>query len=183
MVLTLLTSNCIQHELQYTTTLPYVTCKNPCKLRLNLQNLEANLQILLILFLEGFPNIFSVLQKLIPGLAELTSNKRLRMAEHIIANLSHILIVTNSAVNIIVYAMKVWMGWTIDWTKDFSSNLFLFRISNFAMFYGLGSAELQLSVNPRDIIIPQRRFPLQKHASWRYIQGVPRKGPLVPQSG
>ena len=58
--------------------------------------------------------MFSILQKLIPGLAELTSNKRLRMAEHVIANVSHILIVTNSAVNIIVYAMKVEIGCTID---------------------------------------------------------------------
>ena len=37
----------------------------------------------------------------------LTTNKRLEMAEHVVANVSHILIVTNSAVNIIVYAMKV----------------------------------------------------------------------------
>ena len=47
------------------------------------------------------------LQKLIPGLEVLTTNKRLEMAEHVVANVSHILIVTNSAVNIIVYAMKV----------------------------------------------------------------------------
>ena len=45
----------------------------------------------------------------------------------------------------------------------------LFRISSFATFYGLGSAELLLSVSPGDIIIPQKSFLLQRHASWRYI--------------
>ena len=89
----------------------FIVCHTP-KAALNLYEVGtvgSNLNCLEILIWCNESNIIRLLQKLIPGLAELTSNKRLRMAEHVIANVSHILIVTNSAVNIIVYAMKVWI--------------------------------------------------------------------------
>ena len=53
-------------------------------------------------------------QKLIPRLSVVTGQPVMGLVENIIANISHILIVTNSAVNIVVYAMKVSSGWWRD---------------------------------------------------------------------
>lgn len=55
-----------------------------------------------------------VIQKLIPRLSVVTGQPVMGLVENIIANISHILIVTNSAVNIVVYAMKVSSGWWRD---------------------------------------------------------------------
>ena len=55
-----------------------------------------------------------VIQKLIPRLSVVTGEPVMGLVENIIANISHILIVTNSAVNIVVYAMKVSSGWWRD---------------------------------------------------------------------
>ena len=55
--------------------------------------------------------MFSILQKLIPGLAELTSNKRLRMAEHVIANVSHILIVRA----VLIVSVTQYIMATVNW--------------------------------------------------------------------
>ena len=68
--------------------------------------------------IENFKHLCDV-QKLIPRLSVVTGQPVMGLVENIIANISHILIVTNSAVNIVVYAMKVSSGWWRD-NKQYS---------------------------------------------------------------
>ena len=77
--------------------------------------------------IENFKHLCDV-QKLIPRLSVVTGQPVMGLVENIIANISHILIVTNSAVNIVVYAMKVSSGWWRDNThSDWSKQDFKFR--------------------------------------------------------
>ena len=47
------------------------------------------------------------LQELFPSLFPFKKDPRINLAADIVANVSHLLIVTNSAINIVVYALKV----------------------------------------------------------------------------
>ena len=88
----------------------FIICHAP-KAALNIYEVSTVYHIFTMKQNDINPKKF-LLQELFPFLSWLKREPEVNLIVDIIANISHILIVTNSAVNIIVYALKVCH---IDW--------------------------------------------------------------------